>query len=118
MSGKPHGGQAGNRNAAFGKGIRRVFEERARSNPEELETLRAQLFMWALCDDPKVAIPALSEYFKRTYGNPAQDLNLTGDMTYRNARELSEAELIAIASSGSAGSADEAGSAPESTDVH
>lgn len=61
---------------------------------------------------------ALSEIANRIDGKAHQSIELTGDITHRDARELSDAELADIASSGSAGTTQTPGSAGKPSPVH
>lgn len=61
---------------------------------------------------------AITEIGNRLDGKPAQSIDVSGDMTVRNANELSDAELAAIAAGRGAGTADTTDSPPEPPDLH
>lgn len=112
------GAPFGNKNASRGQNIRDVFLDFAEKNPQELEKLRAKLLELCMDNDKRIALQAIVEYLKRTYGAPRQDVTFTGELVARRAEELSDDELATIAVNGSPGIAAEAESAPESTGVY
>lgn len=97
------GAPFGNKNASRGQNIRDVFMDFAEKNPAELEKLRAKLFELCTDDDKRIALQAIVEYLKRTYGAPRQDVTFTGELVARRAEELSDDELATIAVNGSPG---------------
>lgn len=112
------GAPKGNRNAAKSKPWEQALKlalSRAGGDIQKgLSTIADHVVKAAQGGD----MSAISELANRLDGKPAQSIDVTGDLTVRDAAELSDAELAVIASGSSAGVAEATDSETELTGVH
>lgn len=112
------GAPKGNRNAAKSKPWEQALKlalSRAGGDIQKgLSTIADSVVKAAQGGD----MAAITELANRLDGKPAQSIDFTGDMTVRDATELSDAELSDIAAGSSAGATETSNSSTEPPGVH
>jgi hypothetical protein len=106
-------GQSGNPTGRP-KAFRELTELAQTHTKEAIE----KLVQWMRSTNPKASIAAINSLLDRGYGKPVQALNLSGDLTQRVVRELTDAELEHIVAGGGEGAAEPQASPTDPSAVH